>query len=51
MTTTEKAEHTGPAGQDKADAAAEAAAEERKVARRIRKVKQPGEQFEDASTK
>jgi hypothetical protein len=49
MTTTEKAKPTSAADKDKAEKLAEAASEERKIARRVRKVKQPGEQFEGAS--
>jgi len=48
-TTAEKPKHAAPQGEDKAEEAAAAASEERKVARRMRKVKQPGEQFEGAS--
>jgi hypothetical protein len=50
MTTTEKTKDTATAGQDKDEEAAAAASEERKVARRMRKVKLPGEQFDGATT-
>jgi parvulin-like peptidyl-prolyl isomerase len=51
MTTVQNAQESTPAAQDNTVAEAEAASEERRINRRKRKVKTPGEQFVHAEAK